>query len=483
MQGLASVHSMGLLAAASALGVAFLVEPARMVEVATPPLFVTHGYEWRAVLLVDRLSVTYLLLVALIYPVIVRFSLPLFHREEGSRRYWFLVTLLAFALTAVSLAGNVDVLYLGWELVGVASVMLISFFRRNLRSTQNSLRALIYYRLCDLGILGAAMWIHHAFPSSEFSHFAEDTGVPTAAWVAFALFFGTLAKSAQLPMSPWLHRAMEGPSTSSAIFYGALSIHLGPLLLLRTSSLWMPHTPVRAAMAGIGLATALFATLVGHTRPDAKTSLAYATMAQLGLMYVEIAAGPARPGQRARGRRPGSPPALPRDGLALRRAPRGPRILRGGPALPRASRALHRGDGRVLVRHGAQRGRVLPGVRGPLLRAHAAGAPGQGRHRGDTPLARDAADRGHGAGHPRWLRANTVHLSRSLEVLVTNRAECALIITQLLDSGLHLARQRARAAELHRRTLASRILGVDRKTLYRKLGRRYGGAEEKEEKV
>lgn len=291
MQGLASAHSLGLLASAVALGIAFLVQPERLVEVSTAPLLVTHGYEWRAVLLVDRLSVAYLVLVALIYPVIVRFSLPSFHREEGARRYWFLVTLLAFALTAVSLAGNIDVLYLGWELVGICSVMLISFFRRNPRSAQNSLRALVYYRICDLGILGAAMWLHHAFPSSQFSHFAEDTVVPTAVGVALALLFGTLAKSAQLPMSPWLHRAMEGPSTSSAIFYGALSVHLGPLLLMRTSALWMPLTPVRVLMAWIGLTTAVYAGLVGRTRPDAKTSLAYATMAQLGLMYVEIAAG------------------------------------------------------------------------------------------------------------------------------------------------------------------------------------------------
>ncbi|WP_225409561.1 proton-conducting transporter transmembrane domain-containing protein [Stigmatella hybrida] len=290
-QRLAVAHASGLLAAALVLGVLFVQTPERLVEVATPPLLVTHGYEWRVVLLIDRLSVTYMALVALIYPVIVRFSRPSFHREPGSQRYWFLVTLLAFALTSVSLAGNIDVLYLGWELVGVSSVMLIAFFRRNPRSYQNSLRALVYYRVCDLGLLGAAMWIHHALPTADFSHFAENASVPTAAGVALVLLFATLAKSAQFPMSPWLHRAMEGPASSSAIFYGALSVHLGPLLLLRTSALWMPHPGVRVAMAAVGLLTAVFATLVGHTRPDAKTSLAYATMAQLGLLYVEISLG------------------------------------------------------------------------------------------------------------------------------------------------------------------------------------------------
>lgn len=291
VHGLAVAHATGMFLATAVLCVAFLTGSSPRVEFSTPPLIVTHGYEWKAVLLIDRLSLTYLGLVALVYPVIVRFSGPFFHREEGSQRYWFLVTLLAFALAAVSLAGNIDVLYLGWELVGVSSVMLISFFRRNLRGAQNSLRALVYYRLCDLGVLGAAMWLHHAFPTSAFSRFGEDAVVPSALVVAFALLFGSLAKSAQLPMSPWLHRAMEGPAASSAIFYGALSVHLGPLLLLRTSALWLPHTSVRIVMAWVGLLTALYAAAVGRTRPDAKTSLAYATMTQLGLMYVEIAAG------------------------------------------------------------------------------------------------------------------------------------------------------------------------------------------------
>ena len=78
---------------------------------------------------------------------------------------------------------------------------------------------------------------------------------------------------------------------SSAIFYGALSVHLGPFLLLRTSELWLLSTEVRACMLAIGLLTAMWATLVGRTRPDAKTALAYSTMAQIGVMYMELAFG------------------------------------------------------------------------------------------------------------------------------------------------------------------------------------------------
>ena len=286
----AVAHALGLMATTA--GVLALWLPARgAVMISSPPLLHTHGAVWRVDLLVDELSVTWLVLLAVVYPPIVRFSVPAMHREPGAQRFWFLVSLFALGLVTVMLAGNIDVFFLGWELVGVTSVMLIAFFRRNLRSAHNSLRALIAYRLCDLGVLGAAVWMHHAFPTSDFTHLVDDAALPTSAAVAGALLFGSLAKSAQLPMSPWLHRAMEGPAASSAIFYGALSVHLGPVLLLRTAPLWLPHPGVRAAMALVGLSTAVYATLAGRTRPDAKTALAYATMAMLGVIFVELALG------------------------------------------------------------------------------------------------------------------------------------------------------------------------------------------------
>ncbi len=260
-------------------------------ELRLAPLIEAHGYAWTPVFLLDRLSLAYVALVALVHPVVVRFSIPAFHRESGAQRYWFLVSLLALSLWLVSLAGNIDVLFVGWELVGVCSVSLIAFFRHNLRSTENSLRTLVYYRACDAVMLFATVWIHHELPSADFTQFASASSSKAAAAIGTLLVLSSLAKSAQLPMSPWLHRAMEGPATSSAIFYGALSVHLGPWLLLRTEPLWGEHLLPRAACGAIGVSTAVYASLVGRTRPDAKTAIAYAAMAQLGVIYVEIALG------------------------------------------------------------------------------------------------------------------------------------------------------------------------------------------------
>ncbi len=288
---IAVAHSVVLLLASACVLLLWSSWPHRAFELELPDLLVLHDYHWHAVLLVDPLGATYAALVALIYPVIVRFSMPSFFREDGSSRYWFLVTLLAAALWALCFAGNLDALFVSWELVGVSSVMLIGFFRRQVRAQQNSLRALVYYRIGDFLILLAAVLIHHSFPDQHFSHFDADARAPHALLVGLALLGGSLAKSAQLPMSPWLHRAMEGPAASSAIFYGALSVHLGPFLLLRTSKLWFDEPIVLWTMGSIGALTALWATVVGRTRPDAKTALAYSTMSQIGVMYVELAFG------------------------------------------------------------------------------------------------------------------------------------------------------------------------------------------------
>lgn len=287
---IAVLHSLVMVTATALLAIAWAGHGAAF-EDKLPPVLHLGSYHWVPMFLVDGHTMLYMVLVALVYPVVVRFSLPSFHREPGAGRYWFLVTLLGASLWLLCVAGNLDTLFVAWELVGVSSVMLIGFFRSHVRAAQNSLRALVYYRIGDFLILLAAVLIHHTFPDQRFAGFDQDVHSPYALPVALALLGGSLAKSAQLPMSPWLHRAMEGPAASSAIFYGALSVHLGPFLLLRTRELWLPSWTACSMMFATGLLTAIWATLVGRTRPDAKTALAYSTMAQIGIMYMELATG------------------------------------------------------------------------------------------------------------------------------------------------------------------------------------------------
>ena len=105
------------------------------------------------------------------------------------------------------------------------------------------------------------------------------------------VLWASMGKAAQAPLSGWLPRAMEGPTPSSAVFYGALSIHLGPYLLLRAMPIIQASPLVVVAVIAVGAFTALHATFVGRTQTDIKSALAYASVAQVGLIYVEIGLG------------------------------------------------------------------------------------------------------------------------------------------------------------------------------------------------
>lgn len=235
------------------------------------------GYSLDFRFALDLPGTSFLLLSSFILLVITRFSLPSFVKDPGRDRFFFVLSLLGFGVTLISLSGNLDVHCIGWELTGLASVFLISFFRHNPRAVENSFRALIYYRMGDVGMLAATAVSHHH---------------GSAHWLgASLLVFGTLAKSAQLPFSPWLPRAVEGPTASSAAFYGGIAIHLGVITLLRRPEIWMDVSALRIAMGILGLATLLFAVSVGRSRPDAKTHLAYASMAGVSLLYIELSLG------------------------------------------------------------------------------------------------------------------------------------------------------------------------------------------------
>lgn len=226
----------------------------------------------------NSLSLMYYSMTLILVGIIINFSFQFLHRETHFERFFFLIEVLCFAVCTISLSGNFDVLFFGWELTGVASVLLISFFMENIRSIQNGLRAFIFYRICDIFMLLALVRVHHNPQDSK--------GI-----IGLLFILASLAKSGQFPFINFLPRAMEGPTASSAIFYGALSVHLGPFLLMTTASYWQFSLTLKFLIFAIGFTTCIFSTLIGRTRSDAKTLLAYAVMGQIGIIYMELALG------------------------------------------------------------------------------------------------------------------------------------------------------------------------------------------------
>ncbi len=290
-----------LLALFAALGV-FGGMVVHGIDTVTVPLgawFEVGAYRFEVALLVDQLSLPFVVLTCILTGVVARFSRSYLHRDPGFTRFYLLLLLFTTGMLLLVMAASIDLLFAGWELVGITSALLIAFFHHRADPVHNGLRAFAVYRSCDIGLLVGAVLIHHYAHTSDFGqafsghfpHGLSHLDGAAATLVALLLVFAALGKSAQVPFGGWLPRAMEGPTPSSAIFYGGLSIHAGAYLLLRASPI-LERSPVASGvLVTIGFVTAVYATLTGRVQSDAKNQLAYAAMAQVGLVLAEIGLG------------------------------------------------------------------------------------------------------------------------------------------------------------------------------------------------
>jgi NAD(P)H-quinone oxidoreductase subunit 5 len=248
--------------------------------------------------LVDRLSLAFAALSTAIAGVVSAFSNRYLHRESGYNRYFILLAMFVVGMLLVALAGNVAVLFIGWELVGLSSALLVAFFHERPAAVSNAFRVVSVYRISDAALLSAAVLLRHVAGTGSLALlFGGGAAYPTALTttnatiIAVLLIVAVACKSALLPFSGWLPRAMEGPTPSSAVYYGSLSIHAGCFLLLRAAPL-LEQAPAARLLAGmLGAATALFAGVTTRVQSDVKSSLAYASLTQVGLIVIEIAIG------------------------------------------------------------------------------------------------------------------------------------------------------------------------------------------------
>jgi len=258
------------------------------------------GYEFPLIYYFDKIGAAYLFCTWIIFSVIVRYCRYYMHREVGVKRFFVTIFAFVFGLNIVILSGLLDMLFIGWEIVGISSFLLIAYYRHRVQPIRNAIRAYTVYRFCDLGLL-LAVWLSDLLlhGNNHFSDFANMfNGIqapPGGLGAVFALslfvMIAAIGKSAQFPFCYWLPRAMEGPTPSSAIFYGALSVHLGVFVLLRTKPVWAFEFLTRAMVFGIGFLTVLFCSLSERAQSNIKGQIAYASITQVGFMFIELALG------------------------------------------------------------------------------------------------------------------------------------------------------------------------------------------------
>ena len=260
--------------------------------------FGAHGHGFALDFLVDGVALGFLTLALALCGVDAAFSYRYLHREPGFNRYFVLYALFASGITLIALAGSIEVLFAGWEFLGLSSALLIGFFHERRAPVGNALRVFAVYRLSDAAMLAAAVLMHHWTGAGTLTQlfYGGSTGSASldasqATAIALLLLIAVVGKSGLLPLSGWLPRAMEGPTSSSAVFYGSLSIHAGCFLLLRAEPLF-EHAPLaRALVIAAGVATALHATLSARVQTDVKSALTYAALTQVGVIVVEIGLG------------------------------------------------------------------------------------------------------------------------------------------------------------------------------------------------
>ena len=233
-------------------------------------------------------------LFAILLFIIMHFSINYMHKESGFHRFFFILSLFASAMLLLVLSGNAAGTFFGWEIAGLCSYLLIAFAYNRPVATTNATRVFVTNRIGDAGfILGTGLSYAWADSINWNTLNAASAQLTTSEATGISLCFAiaALAKSAQLPFTPWLARAMEGPTPSSAVFYGAVMIHAGVYLVCLLEPVFEQAPFAMAMLAIVGCATAIYSFIVGLTQTDVKSSLVFASSGQLGLMFLECGLG------------------------------------------------------------------------------------------------------------------------------------------------------------------------------------------------
>ncbi len=247
-------------------------------------------------LLLDQLSVTWLMVVTGIGFLIHIYSISYMHDDEKFHVFFSYLNLFIFFMLLLVLGNNFLVTFIGWEGVGLCSYLLIGFWFKNQEYNNAAKKAFIMNRIGDLGFLLGMFLLLYNFHTLHFGTLQAaiaggnvSHGLMVA--VTMLLFVGAMGKSAQLPLYTWLPDAMAGPTPVSALIHAATMVTAGIYMIARANFMYVLAPETMQFIAVIGVATSLFAATIGIMQNDIKKVLAYSTVSQLGLMFVALGTG------------------------------------------------------------------------------------------------------------------------------------------------------------------------------------------------
>lgn len=248
-------------------------------------------------MLLDQLSLLWLLFVTGIGSLIHLYSISYMHDDEKMHTFFAYLNLFVFFMITLVVGSNLLVMFIGWEGVGLCSYLLIGFWYKNQEYNDAAKKAFIMNRIGDLGLLIGIFILGVLFSTLDFMNLKTALSAVSAQdspWIliaALALFIGACGKSAQIPLYTWLPDAMAGPTPVSALIHAATMVTAGIFMVTRLNFLFDLTPFVQNIIAIIGAVTALVAATIGLLQNDIKKVLAYSTVSQLGLMFLALGLG------------------------------------------------------------------------------------------------------------------------------------------------------------------------------------------------
>ena len=279
---------------------------------AAPGWRAVHNFAWftfgtfplRIGWLLDPLSAAMLLMITLVSLCIFIFSVGYMATDKHFTRFFAYLSFFSAAMLGVIIANSLLTLYICWELVGLASYLLIGFWIHKPTAAAAAKKAFITTRIGDIGFFLGMLWLYGRGGTLLFydnGHGCLEPGALAAVgaastFIALLIFCGAMGKSGQFPLHVWLPDAMEGPTPVSALIHAATMVAAGVFLVARMYPLFslgaVHHvTPSLEVVVWIGAITSLMAALIAAAQSDIKRILAYSTVSQLGLMMISLGVG------------------------------------------------------------------------------------------------------------------------------------------------------------------------------------------------
>jgi len=286
--------------------------------VAFVPTLQTHGFRafqnftWltfgeqtlRLGFVLDPLAAAMLVMISLVSLCIFVFSVGYMADDKNFTRFFAYLSFFSGAMLGVVIANSLLLLFMFWELVGLASYLLIGFWIDRPSAAAAAKKAFITTRIGDMGFFLGMLWLYNRSGTLLFYDDGrgclESAGLAllgaSATFIALLIFCGAVGKSGQFPLHVWLPDAMEGPTPVSALIHAATMVAAGVFLVARVYPLFSLGaingvTSSLTVVVWIGVTTALLAALIAIAQPDIKRILAYSTVSQLGLMMVSLGVG------------------------------------------------------------------------------------------------------------------------------------------------------------------------------------------------